>query len=70
MTHDDGQVKIHEYYPSEETSSDSEEDCWTFNPVTMEAESVEELRWMLEAMLRDLSCFSTVDYHSSEGDNE
>ena len=35
---------------------------WTQEPVTVEGESVEELKWHLKAILKDIEEYGVIDY--------
>jgi hypothetical protein len=51
---------IHEYFVGIE--GDENQVSWTQSPVVLLAESVEDLRWMLKQMLKDLEKYEPVDY--------
>lgn len=51
---------IHEYYKL------ATGDTWTEEPVPVVAESVEELRAILQDMLRDLDLHGVIDYDNEE----
>ena len=47
---------IHEYYPSEDG------DGWTEQPITVDGESVEAVKQVLQAMLEDIEKHGVKDY--------
>ena len=47
---------IHEYYPSEDG------DGWTEDPVLVDGDSVDEVKWVLQAMLEDIEKHGVKDY--------
>ena len=47
---------IHEMYPLADGPS------WTQEPVTVEGESVEDLKWQLKAILGDIEKHGVIDY--------
>lgn len=47
---------IHEYYPRERG------DNWTEEPILADGESVEEVKWVLQAMLEDIEKHGVKDY--------
>ena len=53
---DGGYYAIHEYYPSEDG------DGWTEQPIPVDGESVEEVKWVLQAMLADIEKHGVKDY--------
>jgi hypothetical protein len=50
---------VHEYYPID---FPNEQDAWTEVPVSIDGETVEDIRWMLKAMLKDIETHGVVDY--------
>ena len=51
---------IHEYYIGVE--GEPNETVWTHDPVTPSGESVADIRWALEHMIKDLDKYEPVDY--------
>ncbi len=47
---------IHEYYPSGDGGG------WTKEPITIEGETVEDVRWMLRAITDDIVKHGIKDY--------
>jgi len=49
---------VHEYYPEDELLND----LWTFLPVVVDGDSVEEVKEVLRAMLEDIEKHGVKDY--------
>lgn len=56
MRHPDGDLAIHEYYPSEKG------DGWTKNPVSVDGDSIGDIEQSLRHMLEDLKKYGIKDY--------
>jgi hypothetical protein len=48
---------MHEYYPMR-----FQGDVWTEVPISVDGETIEDVRWMLKTMLSDLEKYGVVDY--------
>jgi len=57
-TEDNGDVwyGIHEMYPLDSGPA------WTQEPVTVEGESIKDLKWQLKAILNDIEKHGVIDY--------
>lgn len=57
---DTGEVHyaIHEYYPEDELLND----LWTFLPVVVDGDSVEDVKQVLQMMLDDIENHGVIDY--------
>ena len=47
---------VHEFYPLDDGP------VWTQEPVTVEGESIEDLKWQLKAILGDIEKHGVIDY--------
>jgi len=56
MDNGDTRYSIHEYYPM------LGGDAWTKDPISVDGESVEDVVWMLKAMLNDIEKHGVKDY--------
>jgi len=56
MHHKGDYYAIHEYYPSEDG------DGWTEDPVFVDGNNVDEVKWVLQAMLEDIEKHGVIDY--------
>jgi hypothetical protein len=63
MRHEDEEgneyYAMHEYYPID---FPHETDAWTEVPVSVDGETIEDVRWMLKTMLNDLEKHGVIDY--------
>jgi hypothetical protein len=50
---------MHEYYP---IRFQGDVDAWTEVPVSIDGETIEDVRWMLKTMLNDLEKHGVIDY--------
>jgi hypothetical protein len=60
MRHPDGELAIHEMYPLEYGFA------WTEEPVSVTGSTVEDVKWMLTAMLNDIDRHGIVEYTEDE----
>lgn len=57
----EGYYAIHEYYPAA-IFPEGEQDGWTENPCDITGDSVEDVVWILKAMLHDIEKHGVKDY--------
>jgi len=60
MRHPDGTLAVHEMYPLDHGS------LWTQDPISVIGATVEDVKWMLRAMLNDIDRHGVVDYPEDE----
>ena len=60
MRHPDGSLAIHEMYPLDDGPA------WTQDPVSVTGSTVEDVKWMLTAMLNDIDRHGIVAYQEDE----
>ena len=65
---EDGYYAVHEYYPSMASIDPWVDDGpgWTENPVTVDGNSVEDVKKMLLLILKDIDKHGVKDYESDQ----
>jgi len=55
-------LAVHEYYPSE-LFGEGEEAGWTEEPVTVSGDDIDDIKWMLKAILNDIDKYGVKGYN-------